>query len=98
MHQRASGSKGIFPRVVSFSKLRNEFPNYNPIMVSEFLTHLEFCFKIKDRETLALLKDEATNVEDTSPNVSEEYYFFPALVSVENPSHMWEENDDVHQT
>ena len=62
-------------------------------MVSGFLTHLEFCFKIEDHQTLALLKDEATNVEDTSPDVSEEYYFFPALVSVENPLHIWEEND-----
>ena len=53
-------------------------------MVSEFLIHLEFCFK-----------NETTNVEETSPNVSEEYYFFPALVSVENPLHVWEQNDDI---
>ena len=64
-------------------------------MVSEFLTHLEFCFKIEDHETLSLLKDEASNVKDTSLNVSEEYYFFPALVSAENPLHVWEQNDDM---
>ena len=79
--------------VVPFSKLKNEFPDYNPNMVTGFFTHLEFCFKIEDPKTLSLLKDEAANVEDTSPDVSEEYYFFPALVSVENPLHVWEEND-----
>ena len=85
-HKDLSWSTGVVP----FSKLKNEFPDYNPNMVSEFLVHLEFCFKIEDHETLALLKDEA---EDTSPDVSEEYYFFPALVSIENPLHVWEQND-----
>ena len=75
-HKDLSWSTGVVP----FSKLRNEFPDYNSNMVPEFLTHLEFCFKIEDHETLSLLKDEATNVEDTSTDVSEEYYFFPALV------------------
>ena len=88
-HKDLSKSTGVVP----FFKLKEEFPNYNPNMVTEFLIHLEFCFKIEDHQTLALLKDEATNVEDTSPDVSQVYYFFPALVSVENPSHMWEQND-----
>ena len=81
--------------VVLFSKLMEEFPDHDPTMVTEFLIHLEFCFKIEDHQTLALLKDEATNVEVTSPDVSEEYYFFPALVSVEYPLHVWEENDKM---
>ena len=84
-HKDLSWSTGVVP----FSELKKEFSDYNPNMVSEFLVHLEFCFKIEDHETLALLKDEA---EDTSPDVSEEYYFFPALVSVENPLHVWEQD------
>ena len=88
-HKDLSWSTGVVP----FSKLKNEFPDYNPNMITEFLIHLEFCFKIKDHKTLALFKDEAANMEDTSPDVSEEYYFFPALVSVENPLHVWEPND-----
>ena len=90
-HKEFFWSTGVVP----FMKLKNEFSDYDPNMVSEFLIHLEFCFKIEDRQTLALLEDEATNVEDTSPDVSEEYYFFPALVSVENPLHIWEQNDDM---
>ena len=87
-HKDLSWSTGVVP----FFKLKNEFPDYNPNMISEFLTHLEFCFKIEDLETLALLNDEA---EDTSPDVSKEYYFFPALVSVKDPLHIWEEDDDM---
>ena len=93
-HKDLSQSTGVVP----FSKLEEEFPDYNPYMVTEFLIHLEFCFKIEDHTTLALLKNEAedtANEEDTSPDVLEEYYFFPALVSVENPLHIWEENDDM---
>ena len=90
-HKNLSWSTGV----VSFSKLKNRFPDYNPIMVSEFLTHLEFCFKVEDHETVKLLKEEATNVEDTTPDASDEYYFFPALVSVKNPMHIWEQNDDM---
>ena len=88
-HKDLSWSTGVVP----FSKLKNEFPDYNSNMVTEFLTHLEFCFKIEDHQTLALLKEEAAYMEDTSTDVSEEYYFFPALVSVDNPLHVWEEND-----
>ena len=90
-HKDLSWSTGVVP----FSKLKNQFPDYNPNMVCEFLTHLEFCFKIEDHETLALLNDEVANMEGTPPDVSEEYYFFPALVSVENPLHIWDENDDM---
>ena len=60
---------------------------YDPNMLCEFLVHLEFCFKV---ETLALLNDDVGNMEGTSSDVSEEYYFFPALVSVKNPLHLWE--------
>ena len=88
-HKDLSWSTGVVP---SF-KLKNEFPDYNPNMVAGFLTHLEFCFNIEDCETLSLLKEEAATVEDTSPDASQEYYFFPALVSVDNPLDVWEEND-----
>ena len=90
-HKDLSWSTGVVP----FFKLKQEFPDYNPNMVTEFLINLEFCFKIEDRETLALLKDEGASMQDTSPDASEKYYFFPALVSVRNPLHVWEENDDM---
>ena len=88
-HKDFSWSTGVVP----FLKLKDEFSDYDPNMLCEFLINLEFCFKIEDHETLALLKDEVANVEGTSPDVSDEYYFFPALVSVKNPLHLWEVSD-----
>ena len=84
-----STSTGVVPLL----NLKCEFPDYNPAMIAKFLTHLEFCFKIDDHETLQLLKDEIVHEEDMPQSLSEEYYFFPALVSVENPSKVWEQDD-----
>jgi len=83
-----SSSTGVVPLL----KLKSQFPDYNPIMIAKFLTHLEFCFKVDDQETLDLLKDEAYEGDQTQ-NLSEEYYFFPALVSIENPLQVWEQDD-----
>ena len=88
-HKALSSSTGVVPLL----KLKNEFPDYNPIMIIKFLTHLEFCFKIDDRETLDLLKDEIVHEENMPQIPSEDYYFFPALVSIENPLQVWEQDD-----
>ena len=88
-HKDLSSSTGVVPA----SKLRCTFPHYNPTMIGKFLLHLEFCFKIHDLETLELLKDEVVHEENMSQSLSEEYYFFPALVSVENPLQVWKRDD-----
>ena len=88
-HKDLSSSTGVVPS----SKLRCTFPPYNPNMIAKFLSHLEFCFKIHDLETLQLLKVEIVHEENMPQNPSEEYYFFPALVSVENPLQVWKQDD-----
>jgi len=85
-----SSSTGVVPLL----KLKIEFPDYNSTMIAKFLTHLEFCFKVDDHETLELLKDELYE-ENMPQSLSEEFYFFPALVSVENPLHVWEQDDSL---
>ena len=84
-----STSTGVVPLL----QLKLEFPDYIPEMIAKFLTHLEFCFKVDDQEILELLKDEDVHVKNMPQNLSEEYYFFPALVSVENPLQVWEQDD-----
>ena len=84
-----SSSTGVVP----LFKLKSEFPDFDPAMIAKFLTHLEFCFKVDDCETLELLKDEIGHEENMPQTPSEEYYFFPALVSVENPLQVWEQDD-----
>jgi len=61
-------------------------------MIVKFLTHLEFCFKVDDHETLDLLKDEVYE-ENMPQSLSDEYYFFPSLVSIESPLQVWEQDD-----
>ena len=92
-HQHFSRSTGVVP----FSKLMQAFPQYHPDLIAGFLTHLEFCFKIDDMETLRRIEDEARSVGGTSTDLdpSDEYYFFPALVSVENPLQVWQPDDSM---
>ena len=68
--------------VVTLSKLKEKFTEYNVEVIAAYLTHLEFCFRIKDQHTL----DMITKYEIHESATTEEYYFFPALVSVENPT------------
>ena len=91
-YEQISGKTGIVP----LSRIRQKFPNYQPEMIIEFLTHLEFCFKVDDPETLQRIKDEAVDQEQHSMDMSEDYYFFPALVSIENPLKVWQQDSSMH--
>ena len=83
-----SSSTGVVPLL----KLKSEFPDYNSTMIAKFLTHLEFCFKVDDHETLELLKDDNVLDKNIPQSLSEEFYFFPALVSIKNPLQVWEQD------
>ena len=70
--------------VVTLSKLKEKFTEYSHEVIVAYLTHLEFCFRIKDQHTL----DMITNNEVHESAATEEYYFFPALVRVKNPTNV----------
>ena len=89
-HKDFARSTGVVP----FSRIKQEFPRYDPAMIVGFLTHLEFCFKIDDPEALKRIEDEAPKHE-TSLDLSDEYYFFPALVSVDTPHQVWQPDDSM---
>ena len=65
--------------VVTLSKLKEKFTEYNYEVIVAYLTHLKFCFRIKDQHTFDMI---AVHKSATT----EEYYFFPALVRMENPT------------
>ena len=77
-HSEFAMSTGVVP----LSKLKEKFTHYNHKVIVAYLTHLEFCFRIKDQHTL----DMITNNEVHESAATEEYYFFPSLVNVENPT------------
>ena len=68
--------------VVTLSKLKEKFTEYSHEVIAAYLTHLEFCFRIKDQHTL----DVITNNQVHGLATTEDYYFFPSLVRVENPT------------
>ena len=76
--------------VVPVSKLAQMFPQHNLDMLVQFLSHLEFCREIHDREVLQLLCPE----EHLPPteNTNERFLFFSGLVSLKAPSVVWETN------
>ena len=77
--------------VVPFSKLKERFTEYSHEVIVEYLTHLEFCFRIKDQHTL----DMITNNEVYELAATEEYYFFPSLVRVENPTNVCQSHQSI---
>ena len=89
-HREFARSTGVVP----FSHIKGEFPLYDSAMIAGFLTHLEFCFKIDDPETIKRIEDEAPK-DETRLDPTDEYYFFPALVSVDNPLRVWQTDDSM---
>ena len=77
--------------VVTLSKLTEKFTEYNDEVIVEYLTHLEFCFRIKDQHTL----DMITKYEAHRSITTEEYYFFPSLVRVENPTDVCQPHESI---
>ena len=77
--------------VVTLSKLKEKFTEYNHEVIVAYMTHLEFCFRIKDKHILAMITKYA--VYESA--ATEEYYFFPALVSVENPTDVCQPHQSI---
>ena len=71
--------------VVSFSKLREIFPHYDPNMLFGFLCQMEYCQEIIDENVKQILRMK----EAKSSN---KHYFFPHAVRVERPPEVWQHN------
>ena len=76
------GVYGSNTGVVTFSKLRDIFPQYDPNMLFGFLCQMEYCHEITDNDVKQLLK-----MKESSSH--EKYYFFPNVVKVERPPEGW---------
>ena len=93
--------------VVPHSKIKETFPTYDSEMITQFLTHLEFCQEIKDpsilaeiRKTHLVLQHAASSSTSSAGSHTpvahydqERYFFFPALVELENPVRVWVEDE-----
>ena len=82
--------------VVALSKIREKFGEPNNQVIIGYLTHLEFCFRIKDKHTLEMItKDTKMQLTPHSSEHAEEYYFFPALIWKENPSDVCQPQETI---
>ena len=90
-HCNLSNATGVVP----VSRLAQTFPQHNLGMLVQFLSLLEFCCEIHNREVLQLLCPE----EHLPPteNTTERFLFFSGLVSLKAPSGMWETNPQFPQ-
>ena len=79
-YQHISSNTGI----VSLTKLAKCFPGKDIKIVIGFLTHLEFCHEISDQALFQLIS------EKYSPDFGEQYYLFPALISLKAKESIWE--------
>ena len=70
--------------VVTASTIASMFPQYDVTMLIGFLTHLEFCQELKDKNILNLLSSDSNYTRD------DEYFYFPGLVKIEKPEGVWE--------
>ena len=75
--------------VVPLSKIKQSFPQYDYNMITSFLVQLEFCQKIEDNSVLNII----SGIEMSNTSSEEEYFFFPAFVSVDQPTAIWQYNE-----
>ena len=81
--------------VVTLSKLKERFPQYDLHVIIEYLVHFEFCFRIRDQHTLKMIINNETIIKVDSIEHEEEYYFFPGLVSVEVPADICQPEEQI---
>ena len=72
--------------VVASSDIESMF-DYDVTMLIGFLTHLEHCHEIKDKNILKLLSSDSNYTSD------DKYFYFPGLVKIEKPEGVWEISD-----
>ena len=83
--------------VVTSTKLKEKFAKYDHEVIVEYLTHLEFCFRIKDLHTLYIItNNQVLLTADQTTEHQDNYYFFPSLVRVENPTDVGQPNQSIN--
>ena len=75
--------------VVPISKMIEKFSKYDSNMIVGFLTHLEFCHEVSDKEILQLINYDTQSDIIAQTTELETYLFFPALIKLEAPDGMW---------
>ena len=82
--------------VVALSKIQEKFGEHNNQIIIGYLTHLEFCFQMKDQNTLEMITKDATlQLITQGSEQAEEYYFFPSLIQKKTPSDVCQPQETI---
>ncbi len=92
-HCKLASSTGVVP----LSKFSEAFDGFDIEMLIAFMSHLELCFEIADKQVLDFISKEiASTATDASVSESENrYIFFPGLIRIETPEQVWEEAQGI---
>ena len=91
-HCQIAESTGVVP----LSRLITNFPDYksdSEVLIG-FLTHLEYCHEIDDREVheLIIQHQESSKCTTTIESENEHYFLFPGLITLNAPRGIWKQN------
>ena len=89
MHRQLSSCTGVVP----LSKIASIFSNYDPKMLSKFMSHFEFCHEINDQETLKLINEQYSDMSQ-----EEAYFLFPHLIILNAPEKVWKPNRHLNNS
>ena len=76
--------------VVGLGKIRKKFTEFHYEAIVEFLIHLEFCFRIKDKHTLEMITKNEVSPTDLASETIQDYSIFPAIACNENPVYAYQ--------
>ena len=82
-HCKLASSTGVVP----LSRFSEQFKAYDIEMLIAFMSHLELCFEIEDKEVLECVREQEVN-----PELDSRYLFFPGLIRIETPEKVWEDD------
>ena len=80
--------------VVTLAKITEAFKTFDHEIITGYLTHMEYCFQIRDQHTLEMITNDP-KLQLLTQQSSEKYYFFPGLVKTENPTNVYSQMETV---
>ena len=75
--------------VVSLRKFSDEFKGYDLKMLIPYMSCLEFCFEIKDKESLEHIAKRSPEGASADP-LANRHLLFPGLIKIDIPKEVWE--------
>ena len=85
-HCKLASSTGVVP----LRKFTEKFESYDIEMLIAFMSHLELCFEITDKEVLDIVREHEQDSEHGG-----RYLFFPGLITLDIPEQVWKEDSTM---